>query len=123
MKFYSKNLERCRKKAGLSQAEAGKRIGVRQPDISKYESEATAITVDVLCKLAEAYGLDLSEFFDFDGNEPITNKVGHGPLDDSEKNLLIKEISNKEKTIQRLLGILEKMNAPDKVEKKEGTNG
>ena len=72
MKLNGKKILKARNKAGLSQLEAGKRLSINRSLLSKYEKGIiTNIGVDRLEQLADLYGVDVSEFFVFCGNENI----------------------------------------------------
>lgn len=49
------NIQKLRRKMGLTQKELGKRIGVSQQVISRIERERNQIPVDVLIQLAEIF--------------------------------------------------------------------
>ncbi len=57
-----KRLKQARKSAGLTQAEAAKRLGKPQSFISKCESGERRLDVIELGALADLYGKDLSFF-------------------------------------------------------------
>lgn len=77
MKFNLPKIKEIRAKYKISQEELAFRlkkcgINIDQSGISRKESSVEGkITVKELVGIAKALELDLSEFFDFDGNEPI----------------------------------------------------
>lgn len=54
-------LKEAREAAQLSQVQAGERAGVHHVSIAMFETEARTPTLRVLYKLAEAYGVDVSD--------------------------------------------------------------
>lgn len=49
----------CRKKLGLSQAEVGMRVGLKQKTISAFENKPESTKVDTLFQILSAVNLDL----------------------------------------------------------------
>ena len=49
----------CRKKTGLSQAEAAERIGVSQPAYQRYEAGARTPSVQVVKEIAKAFNVSV----------------------------------------------------------------
>ena len=60
MSFGEKLLE-CRKRAGLSQEELGKRLLVSRQTVSQWETDQTLPTVDNLLRLRELFGISADE--------------------------------------------------------------
>lgn len=56
---YKVTLEAARVNAGLSQAEASKRIGISRGTLIKYEKNEKSMTVDVLKRICEVYKVPL----------------------------------------------------------------
>lgn len=54
-------IKKMRKKRGLTQKELAERIGVRQKDISRWESNVYNPKVDKLLLIAEALGCDIKD--------------------------------------------------------------
>lgn len=52
-------IRNCRKKAGLSQKELGKRLGVSQQHIAQYENEKRIPKIETIQKIATALDTDL----------------------------------------------------------------
>ncbi len=57
-----KKIRTLRKRAGFSQAELGTRVGVTDKAVSKWETGEASPTTEVLCRLANVFGVDLQEF-------------------------------------------------------------
>ena len=55
-----KNLRELRKAAGMTQEEAANQVGLTRQAISSYESGRTRPDIDMLMKLAQVYGTDIS---------------------------------------------------------------
>jgi len=53
------DIKAARESAGISQAELAKRLGIKQQQISKWESGKQDITIGKLKKIAEAIGKEL----------------------------------------------------------------
>lgn len=66
-------IRRARRKAGLTQAELGKRIGLRQATISKLEAGEPATRLSTLLNALTALGLEI-----------IVDKRGKAPVRDLE---------------------------------------
>lgn len=54
-------LRKARERSGLSQVQAGKKAGVHHVSIARFELGTSTPTLRVLCRLAEAYGIEVSE--------------------------------------------------------------
>ncbi len=60
----SENIKACRKKAGLSQKELGKKLGVSQQHIAQYESGKRLPKIETLMRLSRALGVDIDDLAD-----------------------------------------------------------
>lgn len=56
---YKVTLEAARVNAGLSQAEASKKIGISRGSLIKYEKNEKSMTVDMLKRICEVYKVPL----------------------------------------------------------------
>ncbi len=54
-------VKQARIRAGISQTELGRRIGLDQSGVSRIEHDSRALTVERLLAIAEALGVDPSE--------------------------------------------------------------
>ena len=57
------NLKQIREKAGLSQAELGNMVGLKQTSISQYESGARKPNLPMAKKIADTLNISLDELF------------------------------------------------------------
>ncbi|HYO15649.1 MAG TPA: helix-turn-helix transcriptional regulator [Thermoanaerobaculia bacterium] len=64
-KILLHRLRAARKTAGLTQAEAARRVGQRQAFISKVEANKRTIDPVELVELAQVYGRSIEYFLDF----------------------------------------------------------
>lgn len=63
----SERLKRCRKAAGLTQAQAAHGLGIDTPSIGRWERGEKTPRVETLAKLAVLYGCSLDDFIDWSG--------------------------------------------------------
>jgi transcriptional regulator with XRE-family HTH domain len=61
---FGKRLKKLREDRALSQENVADELGVSQPAYSKWESSQTDISYETLNKIAEFYGITLSELFE-----------------------------------------------------------
>ena len=107
MKFNYKILEIIRLKKGYKSPKAlADAIGWGDKGIYKNETGENKIPLERLQGLADFYEIDLSEFFDFDGEEPIFQKSGGVEMDSEKERWYMKQIdklwNEKEKLEARL---------------------
>ncbi len=65
----AKQIRILRKRAGFSQAELGKRVGVTDKAVSKWETGDSAPATEVLCRLASVFGVELETLLHGDTRE------------------------------------------------------
>jgi len=75
MRFNFKRVRIARENAGLKQHHAATRLAKDKSTITKKEGGKIDYDLNELATLAELYNVDLSEFFDFNGREPIFENV------------------------------------------------
>lgn len=68
----------ARKKAGLSQAAAAEKIGVSSAAVCQWETGATSPRLNMLPKIAEAYGCTLEDLLSDLENLGSVRKEGRG---------------------------------------------
>lgn len=56
-------LKQFREKAGLSQTELGKKVGLKQTTISQYESGSRTPNLTIAKRLSDALEISLDDFF------------------------------------------------------------
>lgn len=64
MRFSPQKLTVAREAVGLSKAEVGRRIGVRDLAVYRWEAGKSVPDVNRLGRLAELYGVDVNSFYD-----------------------------------------------------------
>lgn len=89
------NIQKLRRKMGLTQKELGDRIGVSQQVISRMERDRDSISVDVLIQLAELFRVSTDYV------------LGHGTLEDTVS-YPVKEMSSMNIRKEDVLLVLEK---------------
>lgn len=79
----------ARKKAGLTQVELGKKLGVTSAAISQFERTNANPTFETLDKIADALGVDVWELYEGYGLKPARHNgyFGTAYLDDKLKQL------------------------------------
>lgn len=77
--MISENIRFYRKRAGLTQADLGKILGVGKSNISMYETGDRTPPLDIIKKMAEIFGVD------------INTLTGFAPSPDSKDNLTVEE--------------------------------
>ena len=65
-----KNLKLWRESRGMSQKFVAVSLGVKPPQVSKWESEATEPTIENLVKLAALYGVTVDALLGLPGRDP-----------------------------------------------------
>lgn len=83
-------LREVRDALDISQTEAGKRVGITQQQVAKYETGALRLKVDMLDRFAMAYGVAPADLLSTNtGTVPVVGRVGAGaevnPIDDHAK--------------------------------------
>jgi transcriptional regulator with XRE-family HTH domain len=73
---FGRNLRRLRSRAGLSQAELGKRLGVSYQQVQKYESGDHNVNVPAMCGMKALLGCEFADFFA--GLDGGTGAAGEG---------------------------------------------
>ena len=58
-----KNIKRFRQKKGLTQADLARALGVTCQAVSKWETSANSPDIALIPKLAELFGISISELF------------------------------------------------------------
>ena len=77
IKGIGKEIAVARKAAGLSQVTLAARIGMDQPHVSRLERGAVRPTIQTLCRIATALGVD----FSYDGRAVRFGPAPGGPRD------------------------------------------
>lgn len=63
MKFVRNNIRAFRNRAGLTQAEAAKKLGISRVMYCNYEVDPSLLKIKTLYKLAIIFGCKVSDFF------------------------------------------------------------
>lgn len=108
-----KTLSNLRKNSGMTQSELGERLNISAQAISKWENDASEPDIATLKKLADIYGVAITEIIDpnnvsGDEKNDITDTRGSGSMFDTLRDVYLTEIDpvNKIKTIFYLMNIL-----------------
>lgn len=72
---YSDHISALRKKQGLTQAQLAEMVGVEQPTVQRWETGKREPDFEALQQLANALGIEPSEFFDKDVAVPLGPKL------------------------------------------------
>lgn len=62
MNYFTKNLKYLREKQNLSKSELGKRLGISQSNISRWENECNSITLNSFVVIADFFNVSLDKF-------------------------------------------------------------
>lgn len=74
-------IQRVRKQQNLTQKELGKRCGIAEPTIRRYELGKLKPKITTVSRIAEALGVEILELTSGDPNYPITFKIPTEELD------------------------------------------
>ena len=76
---FGKSFKFYRQKAGLSQKEAAKKIGVKDYQLANYETNRSQPTLEVLKKMSKTYLVSIDKLL---GNNMLANKCATEQLED-----------------------------------------
>ena len=68
MKKYGEIISKLRKQHGLTQEQLGKKLNVSYQAVSKWENNLSEPDLETIEKIAEVFGISMSEFFDKETN-------------------------------------------------------
>ena len=97
-------IKQCRKNRGLTQAQTAAALGIPTRTYQNYELESRNPDLDVLCAMADLFGVTLDELM---GRAPMPQEQWTETLDRSEKMLIDRYRSMSEQGRGLLLSIAE----------------
>lgn len=74
-------IQNLRKQQNLTQRELGKRCGIAEPTIRRYELGKLKPKISTVAKIAEALGVEILELISGDSNYPITFTISTAELE------------------------------------------
>lgn len=79
MKKYGEIISKLRKQHGLTQEQLGKKLNVSYQAVSKWENNLSEPDLETIEKIAEVFGISMSDFFDItkDNNNKVNNTTTH----------------------------------------------
>ncbi|MBQ9790022.1 MAG: InlB B-repeat-containing protein [Clostridia bacterium] len=80
MKNYGQVISKLRKKHGLTQNELGKKLNVSYQAVSKWENNLSEPDLDTTQKIAEVFGITMSEFFEMANNHEKSQNTNFSSL-------------------------------------------
>ena len=107
-KTNQENIKILREKMGLSQEEVAKYLGIKREMISYYETGYRKVPLEIMEKLAEFYGVDLSDLINEDINiVNATLAFAFRTNDESFDKEDLENISNFKKVVMNYLKMVE----------------
>lgn len=67
--LFGENFKNIRKRAGLSQAQVAKKLGIRQSNVSDWENDVSRPEYEKLIELAKIYDVSLYEILGLDDSD------------------------------------------------------
>lgn len=99
LKTYGQVISKLRKKHGLTQKQLGKKLNVSYQAVSKWENNLSEPDLETLEKLADIFGISVSEFFDMSKNtEQTKNDTVSMTNNNNADNNITNKINNTSKT-------------------------
>ena len=90
---FGKSFKFYRQKAGLTQKEAGTKIGVEDYQLGNYETNRSQPSLEILKKMSKVYFVSIDKML---GNNPLANKLAseNGEDDYVDMEELLRNLNN-----------------------------